>query len=109
MMFAANETMIIRVDPAKYNPKFLCFFLRSIFGVYQFEREYTGTTNQIHIDPASVARFLIPDIPIKEQNRIVKVIEKEVCKNEDIKQKVDRLENSISVQIKDSLIRFGIR
>lgn len=108
-MFAANETMIIRVNPAKYYPKFLCYFLRSIFGVYQFEREYTGTTNQIHIDPASVSRFLIPNISMTEQKRIVKIYEDEIKKNERIKNKVNKLEDSIAIHIKDSLKRYGIK
>ncbi len=109
MLFATNETMIIRVDTSKYHPRFLCYFLRSIFGVYQFEREYTGTTNQIHIDPASVSCFLIPDISLEEQERIVNIIEEKVKKNEETKQKVNRIEKEIINIIRDSAIKWQER
>lgn len=107
-MFAASETMIIRVNSEIYNPKFLCYFLRSIFGVYQFEREYTGTTNQIHIDPISVSQFLIPDIQLSDQERVVSLIENDFRANDELKRNITQLEDKVSLIIRDSLQAYNV-
>lgn len=103
-MFAAAETMIVRVDCTKYNPVFLCYFFNSIFGIYQFEREYTGTTNQIHISPQILETFIVPNISLIEQQRIVDEIQVEIDKQNDIKDKIQSLRNQI-----DEIIEKTIR
>lgn len=102
-MFAAAETMIVRVDTDKYNPVFLCYFLNSIFGIYQFEREYTGTTNQIHISPKIVERFIVPDISIDVQQRIVDEIQAEINKQNDIKMQIVHLRAKIDEIIENAI------
>lgn len=94
-MFAATETMIIRVDKNVYDPDFLCYFLNSVFGTYQFEREYTGTTNQIHIAPKIVKRFIVPDISLEAQQRIVDEIQAEIDRQNKIKQQIHSLRREI--------------
>lgn len=102
-MFAAAETMIVRVDPKKYNSTFLCYFLNSIFGTYQFEREYTGTTNQIHISPQIVERFIVPDISLDEQQRIVDKIQVEIDKQNDINNEIQSLRKQIDKIVEEAI------
>ena len=102
-MFAAAETMIVRVDSKKYNPIFLCYFLNSVLGVYQFEREYTGTTNQIHISPQIVKEFVLPNITPNEQEKIVNDIQAEIDKQTFIKNEILSLRNRIEEIIEQSI------
>lgn len=94
-MFAATEVMIVRIDETKFLKEFILHYLRSVFGVYQFEREYTGTTNQIHISPEIVERFLIPNISLDEQRLIVDEIENMSRKQEDIKKQISEARNNV--------------
>ena len=87
--FATTEVMIIRVNEAKYNTKFLLYFLKSPLGIYQIEKSYTGTTNQIHLNPKDVEHFLIPNIDINEQNKIVEKIEKSFDKQDLIEREIN--------------------
>ena len=60
--------------------KFLCYFLQSALGCYQIEEGFTGTTNQIHISPDTVSNFIIPDISLEEQEKIVNEIKEMIDK-----------------------------
>ena len=57
------DSYIVRLDEDRYNPLFFVYFFRGILGAFQIERDYTGTTNQIHLYDAQIREFLIPDIP----------------------------------------------
>lgn len=59
---ADGHVSIIAIDHERYNPWFLAYFLRSILGVFQIERVYTGTTNQIEIYPDQIKEVQIPDL-----------------------------------------------
>lgn len=98
-LFAASEVMIIRVDESKFNPEFVQFFLRSAYGIYQFEREYTGTTNQIHISPEIVEKFIIPNIDLLTQNQIVDKIKNEYNKQKTINDEIEKLRTQIETII----------
>lgn len=102
-LFAATETMVIQVDSKKCNPLFLTYYLRSVFGTVQFEREYTGTTNQIHLSPESVRAFIVPSISIPEQNRIVSEIQEKITLQESINTKIHELRQSIDKLILDAI------
>ncbi|MCH5155284.1 MAG: restriction endonuclease subunit S [Clostridiales bacterium] len=97
--FATSEVMIIRVDEEKYSGKFLAYFLNSMLGVFQFEYAYTGATNQIHIDPASVEDFDIPRIPLEEQLAIVKQIEEKVNLQAEINLRISEIHRKIDEYI----------
>ncbi len=94
-LFAATEVMIVRINEQLFNTKFVMYYLRSVFGVFQFEREYTGTTNQIHISPEIVERFLIPNIDLETQNSIVNEIDKMVEKQEDISTQISNARSKV--------------
>lgn len=98
-MFAATETMIIRVDETKYNPYFLTYFLQSILGYSQSEKEYTGTTNQIHISPTNISEFYIPDISKPEQDILVDRINKKVELESKKLEEIEELRNRIQIII----------
>ena len=86
--FGANEVTIIRVDEKKYNPRFLLYFLRSIFGISQIEKAYTGTTNQIHLNPQNVEKFLVPEILLEEQKKIVDIVETKIYEQREIEKQI---------------------
>jgi len=44
-----GHVSIVRIDPEKYNSLFFVYFFRSILGYFQFERDFTGATNQIEL------------------------------------------------------------
>jgi type I restriction enzyme M protein len=64
---ADTHVTIIRLDQTKFNPYFICDYLRSGFGQLQIQRRYTGSTGMIELTPDAVNEILIPKIPIKEQ------------------------------------------
>lgn len=99
--FAATETMIVRVDKEKYDPYFLLYYLRSVFGTAQFEREYTGTTNQIHISPDNVRNFIVPDISLELQTTIVKDIQSRIALQDKISAEISKLRQDINQVIAD--------
>lgn len=99
--FAATETMIVRVDKEKYDPYFLLYYLRSVFGTAQFEREYTGTTNQIHISPDNVRNFIVPNISIDMQKTIVTEIQSRISSQDEISLQVSKLRQDINQVILD--------
>lgn len=86
--FGANEVTIIRVNSSLYNAKFLLYVLRSIFGIYQIEKAYTGTTNQIHLNPKDVEKFIIPNISIKQQEKIVEEIDEKIKEQNEIEKEI---------------------
>lgn len=101
--FAATETMIVRVDKEKYDPYFLLYYLRSVFGTAQFEREYTGTTNQIHISPDNVRSFIVPNISIEVQKMIVSEIQSRITSQNEISLQVSKLRQDINQVILDAI------
>lgn len=82
------DNYILRIDESKYNPMFLTHYLRSIFGVTQFELNYTGATNQIHYYDYNILDMIIPNILLKEQIKIVNQINKLYSKQIKIKNKI---------------------
>ena len=93
--------MIVRVDKEKYDPYFLLYYLRSVFGTAQFEREYTGTTNQIHISPDNVRNFIVPNISIDMQKTIVSEIQSRISSQDEISLQVSKLRQDINQVILD--------
>lgn len=87
----STDNYILRINETKYNPYFLTYYLRSNYGLAQFEMQYTGATNQIHIYDYNIIEFLIPDIDISEQNKVVKSINKEYGKNKDNQKKINMI------------------
>jgi len=94
---------IIRIDEKKYNKLFFVYFFRYVLGYFQIERDYTGATNQIDLYPNEIIQFLIPDISIKTQNKIVKEIKDILAEQNKIKIQIEIERKKIEEIIINSL------
>ncbi len=98
------DNYILRIDKSKYNVKFLTYYLRSIFGIVQFEMNYTGMTNQIHFYEDNIRNIIIPDIDLKEQEKIEREIEKEI-KIRDDKEEQKQVEKEKVLNLLESIMK----
>lgn len=92
---ADGHISIIRIDATKYDPLFLTYFLRSILGTYQIERDYTGTTNQIELYATEISNFHIPDVPLSEQAAIVQRIKQQLDAQKVMEQAIETQQKAI--------------
>lgn len=92
---ADGHVSILSIDSKKYNPWFLVYFLRSILGIFQIEREYTGTTNQIEIYSDQIREIKIPDISVIEQEEYVKEFQEVLRNQEKILNDIQKIEEKI--------------
>jgi len=90
-----GHVSIIRVNEDKYNRLFFTYFFRSILGYFQIERDFTGATNQIELYVNEITNFQIPNISLKEQQKIVNEIKAELDKQKEMKQKIEAERNKI--------------
>lgn len=72
--FADGHISIIRIDESKYNRQFFVFWFRCILGYFQIERDFVGCTNQVEIYEEQIKEFIIPNISVENQIKIVKKI-----------------------------------
>ena len=86
----ADFTMRIHFDETKYYPQFAYYYLRSKYFQYLIEIYKKGLQNQ-NIFPIVLQEFPIPDISLKEQNRIAHNIYLEIEKQEQIKSEIEDL------------------
>jgi len=100
--FADSHITILRIND-NYNKDFLVYFLRSLLGSFQFERDFTGCTNQTDIYPKDILNFDIPDISLTEQERIVKEIKTQLNKQEERNKQITNKQKQISQIVEDSL------
>ncbi|RKQ32303.1 restriction endonuclease subunit S [Oceanobacillus halophilus] len=98
-----GHVSIVRVNENKYNKLFLVFFLRSILGTFQIERDFTGATNQVELYADAIMNFDIPDLSIAEQDRIVKIIITKLKEQDKTKQTIAAKRKEIFKMI-DSII-----
>jgi len=101
---ADGHISIIRIDDTKYNKQFFVYFFRSILGAFQIERDFTGATNQIDLYPGQIEAFLIPDIPLSKQAKIVEEIKLQLDSQKDIEIKIAQKQDKISRIIEDAII-----
>ncbi len=87
-----------------YNPLFFTYFFRSIMGYFQIERDFTGTTNQIHLYWDQISNFRVPNIPLSHQNKIVENIKSRLDKQEEIEKEIEIERNKI-----DKIIELVVR
>lgn len=91
----STDNYILRINEKKYDPYFLTYYLRSNYGLAQFELYYTGATNQIHIYDYNVKDFIIPNIVIEEQKLIVNKVNDEYKKNKNNNNRINEIFNNI--------------
>ncbi len=102
-LVADGHVSIVRIDDKKYSPQFFTYFFRSILGYFQIERDFTGATNQIELYANQISNFQIPDISLKEQQRIVNEIKKELDNQEEYKTKIASERNKIDEIIEKAI------
>lgn len=104
---ASQDISIVTLQKG-YDPYFITYFLRSMLGKIQFEKWWTGSSGQIHLQTEDLNKFVIPDnsengIPLKKQQEIAKEITDELTrldglidkKNELIHKSQDNFEQMI--------------
>jgi len=94
-LVADGHVSIIRVDDREYNRLFFVYFFRSILGYFQIERDFTGATNQIELYADEISRFKIPDISLKDQQKIVNEIKMELDAQKEMNRKIEAERNKI--------------
>jgi type I restriction enzyme, S subunit len=97
------DNYILRVDEERYNPLFLTYFLRSILGAFQIEREYTGATNQIHLYANEILNFKIPNISLDIQTEIVAKIKQQLDAQKEIERAIEGKQAEISQLIMEAI------
>ena len=66
-----GHVTVIRVDPSKVYPEYLCDYLRKGFGHDQIRRVFTGSTGMIEITPEDVDEILVPKLQsISKQKKL---------------------------------------
>ncbi len=94
---------IIRVDTDKYKSQFLTYFLRSILGVYQIERDYTGATNQIELYSSEIENFVIPNFSFAKQTEIVSRIKSQIDAQNTIDIQIEQKQKEINLIIENAI------
>lgn len=97
------DNYILRLNE-RYNLLFFTYFFRSILGYFQIERDFTGATNQIHLYWEQISNFKIPDIPLKDQQKIVDEIKAELDKQEEMKKKIETERTKIDEIIEKAIV-----
>ncbi|KLI59998.1 restriction endonuclease subunit S [Brachyspira hyodysenteriae] len=87
------DNFIIRIT--NYNKLFFVYFFRSILGYFQIERDFTGTTNQIHLRWKEIENFKIPNILLKKQQEIVDEIDNKIKEQQKINIQIEKERNKI--------------
>lgn len=73
----ANHKLLIVDLKEEYNPYFISYFLESQLGQIQFDKWVSGSSGQIQLYPHDLGNFLVPNIPLEEQNEFVIQISRE--------------------------------
>jgi len=97
----ADFTMRIRVRSC--NPKFVYYYFRTDYFQYLIEINKKGLGNNTNIFPNQLQEFPMLDIPIKEQDKIVKNIETEMEKQNHIKEQIETERKKIDSIIMNSI------
>jgi len=73
-----GHVSVLRIkDPNEILPKYLLYYLRSVFGQMQIERFTVGYTGQIELNRSDLEEIIIAyPVSVKEQKEIIKTLEK---------------------------------
>jgi type I restriction enzyme S subunit len=101
---ADGHISIIRVNQEKVNPYYLTYYLRSIFGYFQIETNFSGMSNQIEIYPNDIERFeiLFPDKSIQDQ--IVQEIDSKLNEQKKFIKQIEKLKQRIGGLIEKEVL-----
>ncbi len=97
----ADFTMRVRLKD--YLPKFAYYYFRTTYFQYLIEIYKKGLGNNTNIFPIVIKEFPVPDISIKEQERILDEIQIEVDKQNQIRAEILNLRSQIDKIIEDAI------
>ena len=97
------DNYIIRLGK-DFNQLFFVYFFRSVLGYFQIERDYTGATNQIHLYWEQISNFLIPNLQLSHQQKIVDEIKLELDAQELFKKQIELERQKIDAIIEQVII-----
>jgi len=69
---------IVRINTNSMAPLYITYYLRSILGYLQIQRDLSGSTNQIEVYPGQLEQMRIIDLPRKGQDLIVEEVRAEL-------------------------------
>jgi len=95
----ADFTMRIRLK--NYNNLFAYYYFRTEYFQYLIEINKKGLGNNTNIFPSQIQEFLIPDISLTEQERIVNEIKTELDKQKAIEKEIEKKRNKIDKIIEE--------
>lgn len=95
-VLADAHISIVTINEKLYNPLFLVYFLRSILGTYQIERDYTGTTNQVELYANEISNFDILNISLEQQQAIAQKIKAQIDNQNFIDEQIKQKQQEIS-------------
>jgi type I restriction enzyme S subunit len=98
---------ILRVNQSLYNPLFLTYFLRSILGAFQIERDFTGATNQIELYTSEIESFDIPNFKLEVQAKIVEKIKTQLNAQKEIDKQIEEKQKEINRIIEESIKQYS--
>jgi len=75
---ADGHVSIVRINNKSMNPLYVTYYLRSILGYLQIQRDLSGSTNQIEVYPSQLEQMRIINLPRKEQDLIVDEVRAEL-------------------------------
>ena len=100
--------MKFRVNEQIYHSKLLWYWINSRYGRWYFINNATGTAgNMPKINQKTVLNLPVPIIPLKEQNELVKILDK-LLKEESKIEEITQLEEQIDL-IKKSILAKAFR
>lgn len=86
----ANHKLLIVDLKEEYNSYFISYFLESKLGQIQFDKWVSGSSGQIQLYPRDLDNFLVPNIPLEQQNELVKKISEEYEKFREYNRKFEK-------------------
>lgn len=95
----ADFTMRIRLK--NYNPEFAYYYFRTSYFQYLIETYKKGLGNNTNIFPVAIKEFPIPNIPLCEQEKVVKEIRLKIEEQETIYSEIVEQQNAIKKSIEE--------
>jgi len=97
----ADFTMRIRLE--NYNPKLAYYYMRTAYFQYLIEIYKKGLGNNTNIFPIVIQELPLPNLSLEDQHRIVGEIQKEIDKQNEIRNNVAELRRKIDEIIENVL------
>jgi len=99
LAIADGHLSIVRFNKVRANPMYMTYYLRSILGYLQIERDLSGETNQIEIYPTQLEQISVINLPREKQDVIVEEIQTELKELQKQKAQIQKLRDQIDMLV----------